>query len=515
MAARHGACDPGGMTSSPPHPVPHGGSPSGPVEPTRGRSGMVTIDGIPRLTRSADQQVLAGVAAGVARHLRVSVGVVRAVFVLLGLLAGAGVVGYALLWIFVPQDVAGSDSNHLEPSPGDRKMAAAQRRQAIGIAVVGVAAGIVALVLGAGQWVGALVGPLVIVAIGAAFIWREADDAQRQRWRRTAVGIARPKRGAWWRILGGIVLVVGGLAVFAIAQVDAASARSAVIAVLLTLVGVAVIAVPWLAKLLRDLTDARRERIREAEKAEVAAHLHDSVLQTLALIQRQHDDPRQVQRLARAQERDLRAWLYGPAGYVLHDGVPRSVSPGQQPGAAARPFPGDVPEDLNADAVHGRGQRMVSAAGGASGPVGETAAAALTRAAAEVEDTYALAIEPVIVGDAALTERAMALIAAAREAMVNAAKHAGVDTISVYAEWGPERFQVFVRDRGCGFDPAEVADDRHGVSESIRGRMARYGGRADVRSTPGGGTEWALSVDEPSKGGGSNDDAAGAGVPGR
>lgn len=439
-------------------------------------AGLVTADGIPRLLRLTDQRLVAGVAAGVARHLRAPVGLVRVVFVVLGLLAGAGVVGYALLWIFVPQS-PGLGRGAGGPA-ASRRSSAVERRQAIGIAAIGVAAGIVTLALGAGKWIGALAGPLVIVAIGAAFIWREADDSQRRRWRRTAVGWARPRRGGWWRVAAGVVLVFGGLGVFAIAQVDVASARSAVVAVVLTLIGVAVIAIPWLARLLRDLTDERRERIREAEKAEVAAHLHDSVLQTLALIQRQPGDAREVQRLARAQERDLRAWLYGPGGYARRDGelavADRAGGSRQRPPAGTTSSPDVDPS-------------------GAA-----TCADALAQAAAQVEDTYAVAIAPVVVGDVPLTGETAALVAAAREAMVNAAKHAGVDTISVYAELETPLASIYVRDRGRGFDPAAIAGDRRGVAESIRGRMERYGGRAEVRTAPGGGgTEWTLTMTVP------------------
>lgn len=473
-----------GMTSPVPEPPPIVRSP-----PHRGPA---TIDGVPRLLRSADDRVLAGVAAGLAAHLRAPVGVVRAVFVALALLAGAGVVGYALLWIFVPQTgdlAAPTRSGALAESDGEppertTASAAAQRRMAFGIAALGAAVAIGALALGIGRWISALVGPLVIVAIGAAFIWREADDSQRKRWRRTAAGIARPRLGAWWRVAGGVVLVVGGLSVYAIAQVDVASARSAVIAVVLTLIGVAVIAVPWLTRLVRDLTDERRERIRETEKAEVAAHLHDSVLQTLALIQRQPNDAREVQRLARAQERDLRAWLYGPTGYTrrgLQTAPYETAGPRHTDGAGASTAATSYMTDL-----------------GAPG----SAAAALALVAAEVEDTYAVAIAPVVVGDTPLTERTTALMAAAREAMVNAAKHSGAQEISVYAEFEGARATVFVRDRGCGFDPATVAGDRRGVSQSIRGRMERYGGQADVRSSPGGGTEWALVMMVPGRGAG-------------
>ena len=79
--------------------------------------------------------------------------------------------------------------------------------------------------------------------------------------------------------------------------------------------GIAVIAAPWIAGArARSCSDERRERIRQEERAEVAAHVHDSVLHTLTLIQRNAHDPREVLRLARAQERELRNWLYQPGG---------------------------------------------------------------------------------------------------------------------------------------------------------------------------------------------------------
>ena len=237
---------------------------------------------------------------------------------------------------------------------------------------------------------------------------------------------------------------------FAIGQLDFTAVRSALIAVVLTLVGVAIITIPWWLRLVRDLGDERRGRVQERERAEIAAHLHDSVLQTLALIQRQAGDSREVQRLARSQERQLRTWLYGPAGYA--------------------------------------------SAGDAPTPASSSLAVSLAEAAGEVEDTYAIAVTPVIVGDVPMDQHLAALVAAAREAMVNAAKHAEVEEISVYAEVEDGTVSVFVRDRGVGFDQAAVGADRRGLAESIRGRMDRHGGTATVRSTPGEGTEVELTV---------------------
>jgi signal transduction histidine kinase len=229
-----------------------------------------------------------------------------------------------------------------------------------------------------------------------------------------------------------------------------APARDVILAVLVVVVALTLILAPWWLRLVRGLAAERAERIRSQERSELAAHLHDSVLQTLALIQRQSDSPREVARLARGQERELRTWLYGAGGY-------------------RRP--------------------------GASTPADAGLTEALAAAAAEVEDTYALTVRPVVVGgDRALDDDLRALVLASREAMVNAAKHAGVDEVSVYAEVEPDEVNVFVRDRGAGFEPDAVPDDRHGLADSVRGRMTRHGGTVRLRTHPGDGTEVHLRM---------------------
>jgi len=230
--------------------------------------------------------------------------------------------------------------------------------------------------------------------------------------------------------------------VFLFGNLQLGQIQFALLAVLATLVGVAVITVPWWLKLVRDLGEERRERIVEAERTEIAAHLHDSVLQTLAMVQRS-DDPTEVAALARRQERELRAWLAG------------------------RPAPG-------------QGGRLASA---------------LEAAAAEVEEQHGVPVEVVAVGDRELDQAHEAVVAAAREAMTNAAKFGAGSPVDVYAESDGGRTQVFVRDRGPGFDTAAVPPDRRGVSESIVGRMERHGGRARVTSAPGSGTEVELVLD--------------------
>jgi signal transduction histidine kinase len=399
------------------------------------------VAGPPRLYRHRSERVIAGVSSGVAEHLGIPVLWVRMIFVVLAGLGGAGLVGYALLWVFLPV----TDTAARRPST------ARERQQAVGLVVLGVGLALAGAALGS-VWGGWVTGPLGIALIGAGVVWREADVSQRTRWR-SGAGAVFGGRMALLRVLAGITLVTSGIAVFLTNYGDVGQLRLALLAAAATLIGVAVLTVPWWLRLIRALSEERRARIRTEERAEIAAHLHDSVLQTLALIQQQSDSAREVRRLARGQERELRAWLYGPQGY----------------GGAAK-------------------------AGTNDGTAIPAFAAALHAAAGEVEDTYAVSMQVVVVGDCALEEPLPALVQASREAMVNAAKHAGVAEVSVYAEVEPGQVHVFVRDRGSGFDPAAVAADRHGLADSIQGRMERHGGRVTLRTAPGEGTEVQLAI---------------------
>ncbi|WP_245607081.1 ATP-binding protein [Pseudonocardia spinosispora] len=400
------------------------------------------------LLRHRSGRMVAGVAGGIAEHLGVPVGWVRAGFTVLATLSGAGVVAYGLCWVFIPQE-----------SPDQvRDVSGRERRQALGLAVLGIGVATAASAAG-DSVVGWIVGPLGVVAVGVALVWREADETRRRRWAAASRSglLGAGGKAATLRIVLGGLFVACGLVMLLVGRVTLSQVPSALLAVTATLVGVGVLTVPFWVRLSQELGDERRERIRETERAEIAAHLHDSVLQTLALIQRQAERPREVRRLARGQERELRTWLYGPTGYG-HVGSP--------PGEAGRPSACTVAE-------------------------------AITSAAAEVEDTYAIAVRPVVVGDCELNDRLAALAQAAREAMVNAAKHAQVGEVSLYAEIEPDAVHVFVRDRGVGFDPEEVPDDRHGLVDSVHGRMDRHGGSVSLRSTPGEGTEVHLRMPRP------------------
>jgi signal transduction histidine kinase/phage shock protein PspC (stress-responsive transcriptional regulator) len=390
-----------------------------------------------RLYRSTDDRILAGVCGGLAEHLNLDVRAVRVGFAVLALAGGAGLILYAAFWAIVPQRQDGSEAppvrGRRRPDRGDIA------------AVCLLAAGVVLLVRQLGLWLGdAFVWPILAAAVGVAIIWRQADESQRARWAASARAplATRPARIVAARLGIGIVLVGAGIVWLLIAQDGLRAAMNGLLAVVVAVVGLALITGPWWWRLARDLADERRERVRAQERAELAAHLHDSVLQTLALIQGKAGQPREVQRLARAQERELRSWLFG------------------------RPK------------VDGDGSLAV----------------AVEEAAAEVEDLHSTSIDVVAVGDAPLDERLRSVVAAAREAMVNAAKFAGIDSVQVFVEVDGDRVTVFVRDRGVGFDPGAVDADRRGITESIVGRMARHGGSATVRSSPGQGTEVELHI---------------------
>lgn len=397
------------------------------------------------MVRRRSGRVLAGVAGGVADHLGINVLWVRVFFAALCVLGGSGLLAYGLLWVFVPQ----SDAEDDHPAP------ARERQQAVGLLALGVGLAVASNTL-TGAVSGWVAGSLGVVLLGAVVVWREADEAQRGRWRdgaRTGVAGALLGGGGWTaavRVTAGVALVAAGIGVVVLRSEKLGPVPSALVAMLATLVGVAVLTVPFWLRLVRDLGEERRERIRTQERAEIAAHLHDSVLQTLALIQKQAEAPREVVRLARGQERELRTWLYGASGY-----------------------------------------------GGREGEAEQTVARfaeALARACGEVEDTFAVSVEQVVVGDTDLDESLLAMIQAAREAMVNAAKHADVAEVSVYAEVEPARVTVFVRDRGKGFDPVAIPGDRHGLADSIRGRMERNGGTCSLRTAVGEGTEVRLEM---------------------
>jgi signal transduction histidine kinase/phage shock protein PspC (stress-responsive transcriptional regulator) len=382
----------------------------------------------PRLYRNVSGRVLGGVAGALADHLGLSRRLVRIAFILLSIGSGLGVLLYGAFWIVLP-------------TPPDAKPEGSVRSAAGYLVATVAAAGVLlfnARTLPLGWWF----LPSVLACFGGALLWRQASETERDRWRRlsrSSLAAGATDRAGWLRIIAGVTLVLAG-ALFILARAGISAVGVGLAAMLVTVAGIGLITGPWWLKLVRDLSDERRERIRNEERADIAAHLHDSVLQTLALIQRNAHQPREVARLARSQERQLRTTLYGT-------GVP-------------------------------------------NGQFG----AALHVLAGEVEDAYAVAVDIVVVGDHELDAALDALVAASREALVNAAKHAGVTTVSLYAEVDATGAAVFVRDRGVGFDPDRTDPTRQGIRGSIYGRLERYGGKAIIKSQRDEGTEVQMRV---------------------
>jgi signal transduction histidine kinase len=378
----------------------------------------------PPLVRPRTGRVIGGVAAGTAAHLRQDPLIVRVAFVVLST-AFIGIVAYAALWLTMPVAQPGTPEAAAPVGVGWRPR---NRREVIGLVVAAVvAAGLLGQVAGSAS--NALVVPLILVGVGLAVIWRQLD---------TDRTLAVP--GARWVLAGGAALAAGGVVLLLATTGQLAAARNGFAATLVILTGLVLATAPVWRRLLDSRAEERAARIRSEERAAVAAHLHDSVLQTLALIQRHAEEPQSVSRLARSQERELRAWLYEPE--VVRQGG--------------------------------------------------TWAGLVAGIVADVEADHALTVDPVVVGDAPVDDALAALGAAAREALVNAAKHSGATSADLYTEVTTERVSVFVRDRGKGFDPATVPDDRRGLRDSVSGRLTRLGGTAEIRSAPGEGTEVEL-----------------------
>jgi signal transduction histidine kinase len=369
----------------------------------------------------------------------------RAIFCVTGIFTGFGLAVYVIAWLFLPKE--GESGTIASRAIHDLR----------GIALAAVSASMLIVVFSFISILGisvfsAVSWPNAIGAAGLVLIWRNADQEEQA----SLHGMTQPLLGAAdgkksrfvLRLLLAGGLLITGLAVLVSDRSDIGVLLRPVIGLVVVLGAIAVLCGPWWLRVMRDLGVERQARIRAEERADMASRVHDSVLQTLALIQRRADSPQQVVQLARAQERELRSWLF--------DGR----APGSMDGIAA------------------------------------TFAAAIRLIQQDVEAQYGIAIEAVTVGDCDLgdDDDLSALLAAAREAAVNAAKWSGASVISLFAEVEPSEVSVFVRDRGRGFDPEAVPADRKGLAESVRARMERRGGQASIRSVLGEGTEVSLTM---------------------
>ncbi|WP_242493746.1 ATP-binding protein [Sanguibacter massiliensis] len=404
------------------------------------------------LLRPDAGRLVGGVAAGLAAHLGLEVRHVRLALIGLSFVGGIGVAIYVFCWLLVPAGDpvrAAGDALPASRARLSRGPAATLRRLPVRDILIGVllVAGAVLLIgLRTGWHVGVEgVLPVLVIVVGALLAWSQLDDVDRGRLLARSGGRTP---GALLRIAGGALLVIVGVVLLLGPELSAGELGTSLVAAFVMLAGLALVAAPWWLRLTRQLGAEREARAREAERADIAAHLHDSVLQTLALIRRGADDSEKVARLARAQERELREWLYD-----------------------------DRPQE------------------------GTSVAAELKRLVGQIEDGHfrggedapARTVDTVVVGDCVPSPATTALLQATREALVNAVTH-GAPPVSLFLEVRDDRVEAFVRDRGEGFDLDAVPTDRFGVRESILGRVRRRGGTAEIVVREGAGTEVRLSV---------------------
>ncbi|HWG12898.1 MAG TPA: PspC domain-containing protein [Streptosporangiaceae bacterium] len=394
------------------------------------------------IQRSREDRLIGGVSAALATRFGRDIMLVRLLFVLTGLIT-VGVPVYLVAWALLP--MTGEEGTIASRAKTDRTGIA----QAIALGSVLIVVYLVFNALGA-NWLGSFAWSVIISAAGLVLIWRNASPEEQVILRQEAEPFlaltSRNRRKATLiRFAAGAVLAIAGLSILLTGHVGLEALRP-LGGLVLVVAAIVIVLGPWWLRIARDLMLERQARGRAEERADIAARVHDSVLQTLALIQRNADQPTQVVKLARAQERELRSWLFE----------------GRAPGEA-----------------HGEST---------------TIAEGIRQIQQDVEERHGVPVEAITVGDCELDDRLKALLAAAREATVNAAKWSGADVVSVFAEVEPGEVSVYVRDRGCGFDPAEVPLDRKGLAESVQARMARRGGTAVVRSVKDEGTEVTLRM---------------------
>ena len=395
------------------------------------------------LRRSTEDRLAGGVAAGLAARTGFDVTVVRIVIVVGTVLSGGFIaLLYLLAWLLLP--AAGAESNIASKAIADKRGIAL----AVGLASLLIVVLPLAALIHIG-WLESYAWSVLIGSAGLVLIWRNAPEDELTVIRRLTeplLGLTtgHRKRGLVLRILIALILLGAGLGTLQHAH-ESVKFLQPLVGVLLVISSIAVVLGPWWLRIARDLVVERAARIRAEERADMASRVHDSVLQTLALIQRRADQPQQVIQLARAQERELRSWL----------------------------FDGRAPGSIDAETTFAGGVRLIQQ---------------------EVEAQHGIAVEAVTVGDCPLDDDLAALLAAAKEATVNAAKWSGAKVVSLFAEVEPGEVSLFVRDRGRGFDPETVPGDRKGLAESVHARMTRHGGSAAIRSTPGEGTEVSLTM---------------------
>jgi signal transduction histidine kinase len=397
--------------------------------------------------RDLDERLIGGVAAGVARWRGWNPTTVRVAFALLTVVSsGFWIAIYVGAWLVLP-------------SRDGECIWHKAKRDSLGIALaIGTASVLTMLfflitAINNGWIFGWLWAQAASVA-GLELIWRNASPEEQAALRRLLAPLGataglpgedddRRTSRAVLRIVISAVLFLAGAGWLLSAKESLTMLRPLGGAVLI-IAGIVLLLGPWWLKIARDLVIERQARARAEERTEIASRVHDSVLQTLALIQRRASDPQQVVQLARSQERELRSWLF------------EGRAPGERDNVLFTDGIRDIQQDL--------------------------------------ESRYGVPVEVVTVGDCELNDDLDALLLAGREAVVNAAKWSGANVISLYGEVEPGRVTIVVRDRGKGFDTESVPADRKGLAESVYGRMSRRGGTASVTSAPGEGTKVSVSI---------------------
>ena len=381
-----------------------------------------------------------------ARRLGLGTKSVRVIWSLTVLVFGVGAIAYVVLWITIAR--RGETTSIASRTVRDRREL--QIILAISTLVLAVLIALQAIGL---RDIGGVAWPIAVTALGGLVVWRKCSSDERLRLQEllNAAPVSGITSSKSWKVIAlratiGITLAVIGIGLLSKNGSRSGAAAGALVGAIVLGAGFFTLFAPWWLRTLRELTSERRERVRAQERADMAAHLHDSVLQTLSLIQRSAHDPVEVARLARIQERDLRSWLFRPAAFWTRGELPSTLA--------------ETAADIERD----------------------------------VEDNYGVAVELVVVGDCPLDEPISALLAAGREATINAAKWSRAASISVFIEVEADVVSMFVRDLGTGFELQTVLPDRHGISRSIIERMQRVGGHGTVRSAVGEGTEVALPL---------------------
>jgi signal transduction histidine kinase len=371
---------------------------------------------------------------------------VRIIAVLLALFFALGIAAYMTLWIVLIRN--GESSSIFTKTVNDRR-----DKEILFVVSIAILTLLIAFItIGVGP-PGLSLWFLALTGLDSVMVWRGATEDERDHLRQISAHLARLRigRSDGWRAVAlrtgvGIVFIIWGISLMSRVSGEHGAAAYVLAGASALVLGIFALFAPWWIRSVQDLSLERRARARAQDRADMAAHVHDSVMQTLSLIQRAAADPNEVTRLARQQERDLRSWLANPETFGKNSSSSRTLSQ------------------------------------------------ALLEVESEVEDHYDVSVEAVLVGEASLDDATLALVAACREATVNAAKWSGAREVAIYAEVEEGQISVFIRDRGVGFDPKTVAPDRQGVAGSIVDRMRRHGGSADVTSSPGGGTEWELRL---------------------